>query len=80
MTDQEIHTKLTGIFRELFNAPALEISEATTARDVAGWDSVSHIDLICMVEDGFGINLTTREVANLANVGDLIASIRQKAS
>jgi acyl carrier protein len=75
----EIHAKLEGIFRTLFDDPTLQLQDATTAKDVKNWDSITHIDLICMVEDEFGIQFTTREVANLANVGELISVIERKA-
>jgi len=73
-----IHTKLTGIFRNLFDNPDIQIADTTTAKDVKGWDSITHIDLICLIEDEFQIELTTREVATLANVGELISIIGRK--
>src|SRR6266700_1239763 len=64
--------KLTTIFRNTFFQPALEIHEGLTAKDVAGWDSLSHFNLILAVEKEFGISLTTRDIRSMKNVGDLI--------
>ena len=78
MTHTEIHQKLTDVFREIFDDPALEISEATTAKDIAAWDSVTHVDLIVAVEKAFGAHFSTKEVKSLANVGDFIELIAGK--
>ena len=53
MTPADIHSRLTEVFRDVFEAPALEIAESTTADDVAGWDSLSHVNLIVAVETAF---------------------------
>ena len=78
MTNAEIQQKLTAVFRDVFDDPALEISETTTANDVAGWDSIMHVNLIVAVEKAFGITFTTKDVKTLANVGDLIRLIARR--
>ena len=72
--------KLTGIFRATFAEPDLVLTPSMTADDVAGWDSLSHINLILAVERGFGLRLTMRESRGLKNVGDLIALLEKKAA
>ncbi|HEX3397414.1 MAG TPA: phosphopantetheine-binding protein [Steroidobacteraceae bacterium] len=72
MTHAEIHRQLTGVFRDIFDDPALEISDSTTANDVEDWDSITHIDLINAVENSFHIKLNTKDVKGLQNVGDFI--------
>ncbi len=79
MNQGEVHSRLTEVFRDVLESPSLEIGESTTADDVAGWDSLSHIDLIVAVERAFGVSFTTREVMSLANVGDLMRLIERRA-
>lgn len=79
MTHTEIHQKLTAVFRDVFDSPALEISDATTAKDVEAWDSIMHVNLIVAVEQAFGVTFTTKEVKALANVGDFIQLIGRHA-
>ena len=43
-----------------------------TASDVEGWDSFNHVRLIVAAEEKFNISLSTVEVADLRNVGELI--------
>lgn len=70
--------KLTAIFRTMFNQPQLELREDLTAADVRGWDSLKHVSLMVTVESEFGIRFSNSEIADLANVGELIAMISEK--
>jgi acyl carrier protein len=79
MEPSTVEAKLTAIFRDFFGDPSITISAATTAKDVEGWDSIAHINLLLAVEQGFGINFTTRELRSFKNVGDLIGAISAKA-
>ena len=79
MTRAEITAELTEIFHDLFGDDDIVLTPQTTADDVEGWDSIKHISLIVAVEDRFGIKMKTNEIEGLANVGDLIAKIEEKA-
>jgi acyl carrier protein len=80
MTRPEISEQLTGVFREVFEDGSLVIHDAMTAKEVKRWDSVSHIDMICAVENVFKIRLTTRQVAGLKTVGELITLVEEKTA
>lgn len=79
MTRTEITANLNEVFCDVFEDQNIVIHEETTAQDIPKWDSVSHIDMICMVEEKFRIRLTTKEVAGLKNVGELISVLEKKA-
>jgi acyl carrier protein len=78
MTRDKIKEDLNNIFRDIFEDAHINVTDETTAKEVERWDSVSHIDMICMVEDAFKVKLTTKEVSSLKNVGDLISVIERK--
>jgi acyl carrier protein len=67
-----IQSVLQEVFQDVFDDPSIVITRATTARDVEGWDSFNHVRLIVAVEEKFKIGLSTAEVADLRNVGELI--------
>lgn len=48
------------------------------ARDVDGWDSLSHTNLILHVEREFKIKFNQRELLTFKNVGDLLRGIESK--
>ena len=79
MNENQIE-KLTGIFRVLFNNPALELKDDLVADDVPGWDSFNHINLIVTIEEEFNIKFNNDEIAELQNVGDLKNCLVKKLS
>lgn len=72
--------KLTTIFRMVFDDDDIAINLQTTANEVDGWDSLSHVNLIVAVENHFGIRFTQKELLTFKNVGDLLGSIENKIS
>jgi acyl carrier protein len=80
MQTNEIVSRLTPIFRDVFNDDALVVSEGMTAADVPTWDSLSNINMIIAVEKAFGAKFSIKDVRNLKNVGELIALIKRKAA
>ena len=75
MTTQE---KLNAIFCKVFDDDEIGISPETTANDVDGWDSLSHVNLIVAVEAGFGIRFGQKELLTFRNVGDMMNCIDRK--
>jgi acyl carrier protein len=70
--------KLTDVFRTIFNMPDLVLRDDLTAREVPGWDSFNHVNLVIAIETEFGVRFATDEVAALQNVGDLKRLLEQK--
>ena len=73
-------TRLTPIFRDVFNDNALVVTEGMTAADVPTWDSLSNINMIVAVEKAFGVKFSIKDVSNLKNVGELLELIKRKAA
>jgi len=78
MTATNIIQELTPIFEDLFEEDNLTITEATTADDIEDWDSLTHVHLIVLIENHFGVKFTSTEIGAFNNVGDIIASILSK--
>ncbi|HJS87787.1 MAG TPA: acyl carrier protein [Acetobacteraceae bacterium] len=74
----QIYAGLDEIFRDLFGDDAIRLNPATTAADIAEWDSVNHINILVAVEVRFGIKFSTAEIEALRNVGDMAALIARK--
>jgi acyl carrier protein len=66
------------VFQEVFEDKELLVTEQTVAADVAKWDSLTHISLILALEEEFGIQFSSQEVASMANVGDLLTFLEAK--
>ena len=67
MTRAEIHARLTAVFRDVFDDDAVEIADATSAKDIRGWDSVKMVKLVLAAEERFGVRMRSREIDALKN-------------
>lgn len=63
---------LTDVFRDVFEDDSINLTRATTANEVAGWDSVMHVTLMMKAERAFGLRFRSGDVAGLKNVGELM--------
>jgi acyl carrier protein len=80
MENNEIVSRLTPIFRDVFDDDALVVTEGMSAVDVPTWDSLSNINMIIAVEKAFGVKFSIKDVRNLKNVGELLELIKRKAA
>jgi acyl carrier protein len=81
--DQNQHTddtmtRLATLFREVFNDPELTIAPSTTAEDIVGWDSMTHISLLVAAEQDFDIHFKASEMDGIQDVGELARLIDAK--
>lgn len=75
---KDIKRELNQIFRVVFKNDDLLIDEQMTAKDVKGWDSLAHIELIMAIEDHFQIKFKLKELTKMNNVGAMIKFIQEK--
>ena len=80
MTSNAIYTRLTEVFREVFEDPDLDLRPEMTAHDVPGWDSGRMVEILMATEEAFGITFTTREVDAMGRVGDLADTVARKTT
>ena len=78
MNEVEIYSKLKDVFADVFDDESVELGPNLTAKDVDGWDSLSHIRLILTVEKTFKVKLSTSEIGNLKYVGDMVTLIKER--
>ena len=76
--NDNVWNELTAIFRESLDNDTLTLAETTTAKDVDGWDSITHVLIVVAIEKKFKVRFTAGEIQQLHNVGDLAALIRRK--
>jgi acyl carrier protein len=76
----QLHQRLTKVFRELFDQPKLEIQDSYTAADIDGWDSLMQVNLIVAIEEEFDVRFTTNEIASFLCIGDVRKLVVAKQS
>lgn len=79
MDKNTVKSRLTEVFREVFDDEDIELTEKTTADDIDDWDSLEHITLISAVEKEFKMRFTMKEVSGMKNVGEMIDIIAERA-
>jgi acyl carrier protein len=79
-TEFRILEDLRDIVRDVLDDDSVNLDLATTARDVAGWDSLSNIRIILAAEKAFGIKISTTDLMALRNVGDFVRLVASRRS
>jgi acyl carrier protein len=80
MNLEQIKSKLTAIFHDIFDDDSIVLSRETSAKDIDDWDSLAHISLIVAIEKEFKIKFDLIELKTLENIGGLLDLIQTKIS
>jgi acyl carrier protein len=80
MTFEMVIEDVQKIFIEVLGNPGIALERATTADDVEGWDSLTHMELIVAIEKQFNIKFKLSELQRFANVGEMCDNIVDKTS
>ena len=70
--------ELRVIFRAVFKNKEIVVSEKTSADDINGWTSLTHMYLIDAVEKHFECEFGFAEVMSFKNVGDMVDALANK--
>lgn len=80
MDRSEILKQVQDIFRDILDDEVIVLEDSTTANDVEGWDSLTHIQLIVAIEKQFKIKFTSKEILSWRNIGEMLDSIARSCS
>lgn len=78
MTREYVYEKMNEIFRNVFDDESITLNDETNAEDIEDWDSLEQINLIVAIENEFEMMFDMAEVADLANVGEMVDLILSK--
>jgi acyl carrier protein len=67
----ELHDRLQQIARDVFDDDRLVLTDATVAGDVAGWDSLAHVNFMFSIEREFGVQFSEEEFVGFRDIGHL---------
>ncbi len=79
MSREELFERLNEVFRDVFDDDDITVTDETTAKDVDGWDSLEHINLINAVEQEFGVKFPMGKIVSMKNVGEMADFIASQA-
>jgi acyl carrier protein len=69
---------LNAIFRDIFDDPELNVRLTTSSLDIPDWDSVAQVKLVLAIEEEFGVEFATDEVAAFRCVGDFVHALETR--
>ena len=80
MEKERVLKEVENIFRDILDEESLNLTRETTANDVDGWDSLTHIQLIVAIEKHFKVKFSSKEILSWKNVGELLDSLQTRAN
>lgn len=69
----ELLSRLSAIFKDVFDDDAIALSEETSASDIEEWDSLMQIRLLIAIEKDLKISLNPIRIVELENIGDMLS-------
>ena len=77
LDEQEILNSLSEIFNDVFFLDEIVLEVTLSQKDIPGWDSFNHINLVMAVEEKFGIKINIQKMQELKSVEDFLNEIRR---
>jgi long-chain acyl-CoA synthetase len=76
--DGGLRERVLSAAAETFRTSASELSEFSTPADVAGWDSLAHLQFVVALEEAFGVRLDPADIIRIDSIGEAERIVRGK--
>lgn len=80
MAEPAVLAQMQTIIHDVFGDSSIVVTGETTADDVDGWDSLTHIQIITAIETHYDLKFKLMEVMRFKNVGDICACIESRSA
>jgi acyl carrier protein len=75
-----IDHQLNSALREFLGPDAAEFSADTPLKDLSGWDSIAHVNLVKALESEFDIRFTVRDMVKMTTIDEIKRIIESRLS
>ena len=75
---KEILKEIELKFQKLFDNENIRLKMKTESKDIKGWDSLAHINIILSIEKLFGFRFNPKDIYNFKNLEELVENISKK--
>lgn len=69
---------LYQLFSEVLEIPVTELNENTSPENTPQWDSLAAMMLVAAIENEFNVQLTTKEILKMSNLGAAYMLLKEK--
>ncbi|MBV8564866.1 MAG: acyl carrier protein [Methylobacteriaceae bacterium] len=66
------------VFAQVLKLAPSDITDETSPDNTSQWDSLAAMNLVAAIEEGFSVELTTREIMSMRTVGMARLVLRKK--
>lgn len=78
MDKKQLVKEVTEIVTKVLKHSDFELKDETTAEEIKGWDSLSHMMIITEIEKHFNLKFSFMEVLNFNTMADLFSCVLAK--
>jgi len=75
--NEELIARLTPVFRKVFRNSKLTLNQDTLQKDIPGWDSLTHLQLMCAIESEFKIRFSMKQIIESKSLDLIIRAIQR---
>ena len=75
---ERVVAALSNIFADVFMRDDIVLSDGLTAKDVPGWDSFKHVEILMATEECFAMKFSSAEIDHIGRLGDLVDIVVRK--
>ena len=70
--------RIITLFVEILDVPSEKLSEDSSPDNTPEWDSLAAMSLVSVIEDTFGVELSTQEIMKMRSIGIVRQVLRDK--
>ncbi len=78
MDRQVVQQKIQMAFERVLEHTNFQLEDNTSAKDVDGWDSITHMMIITEIEELFQIKFKLTDLMSMNNISDLIIVVEKE--
>lgn len=76
--NNKLHTQITSILAEVLDVELASMDNQLRSQ-IPSWDSLKHMELILRLEEEYQVRFSSREVAGIQSLDDLVQIIEVKS-
>jgi len=70
--------EIQQVVQQVLPKNTVQLHEHSSAKDIPGWDSLSHMVLMAAIEKHFALKFSFMEVINMTDIGSMMDCIAEK--